>query len=251
MKRFTMILPMLTFLVGGMSVALGQQDPDGRRETPSVAGRTFVLTVDGAGGYSTLANNLRKVYLEMQYPGFRAPILRPISWSTGNIVEDYQSRRLHLAGATAMLREIQQIRQTSPASRIVLIGYSAGASVVLAATEQLPPSTVDRVILLGPTVASYYDLRPTLRASKMGVDVFFIPDDQFLETLQDVLGAPYDDPGTTVAGTTGFRFPNSRQAGVDPVFGKLRQYPMPNLPWEHFGTARPDFLRTYVVPMIP
>ena len=241
MRLLSILLTLAIFLIGGLSVALGQQQ---------VNDRTFVLLVEGAGTSTTLSDNMSSVYAEMKYLGCRRPILCSVVWTAGNNLEDYLSRSVHLEGAAILLRDIHYIRQRSPASRIVLISYSAGASVLLAAAEQLPPATVDRIILLGPTVASNRDLRPALRASKMGVNVFYVPGDPFLQWVQDMWGAPYGRPGSTVASMTGFQIPNSRQA-PDPIYSKLRQYPMPGLPWHHFGTAKPDFLRTYVVPMIP
>jgi pimeloyl-ACP methyl ester carboxylesterase len=57
--------------------------------------------------------------------------------------------------------------------RISLLGHSAGCAVVLAAAEILPPDSVDRIILLAPSVCDAYDVRPTLRAARDGMDVFY------------------------------------------------------------------------------
>ena len=86
----------------------------------------------------------------MLHLGCRRPIIRSISWVNGNNIEDYRSREYHQAGAATMVRQVQRIRQASPNSRIVLIGYSAGGCVVALAAEQLPPASVDRIILLAP-----------------------------------------------------------------------------------------------------
>ncbi len=244
-KHGSIVLLTLTLLSAATPAVIAQQ------RLTAVRGRTYVLTADGAGGLSTLAENLGDVYSEMLHLGCRRPIIRSISWANGNNIEDYRSREYHQAGAATMVRQVQRIRQASPNSRIVLIGYSAGGCVVALAAEQLPPASVDRIILLAPTVPSNQDVRPILRASKLGVDVFYVPDDQFIDLLQNVLGAPYDEAGSTVAATTGFRPPASQPTGAGPTLGKLRQYPLPGLRWEHFGTAQPDFLRAYVVPLIP
>ena len=55
-----------------------------------------------------------------------------------------------------MAREVQRICAAPPDSPIVLIGYSAGAASLLAA-ERLPPCTVERIFLHGPSVSARYD----------------------------------------------------------------------------------------------
>ena len=137
-------------------------------------------------------------------------------------------------------------------SPIVLMGYSAGASVVLLAAERLPPCTVERIFLHGPSVSARYDPRRALAASKLGIDSFNVPGDDFMQWMEETWGAPYEFPGTKTACTMGFLMADPRfgLAG-DPLLAKLRQYNVGWLPTGHFGTVTPQFLYRYVVPMFP
>ena len=64
-------------------------------------------------------------------------------------------------------------RQAYPGRKVYLVGHSAGCAVVLAAAERLPTDSVDRLILLAPSVCVTYDLRPALRTVRCGIDVFY------------------------------------------------------------------------------
>jgi len=214
-------------------------------------GLTFIIVADGAGAYSTLANNFKDVVYELPVAPSERPIVKPIEWSSGDNLLDYRSRKLHFEGGTRMAWEALRIRKISPDSPIVLVGYSAGACVAMSAAEQLPPNSVDRIILLGPTVASNYDVRLALRASKCGIDAFYVPGDQWLEQMEDRYGAPYGPPGSTVAGTHGFTMVQRRACLKDPILWNFREHPIPDLQGEHFGTAKTGFLKCNVMPLVP
>jgi pimeloyl-ACP methyl ester carboxylesterase len=214
-------------------------------------GLTFLVIADGAGAYSTLANNAQDAVYDLPLNPCNRPLVRPIEWSTGNELLDYRSRTLHLMGASRMVAEVQRIRKASPDSPIVLLGFSAGASVVMFAAEQLPANTVDLIILLSPTVASCYDVRPALRASKLGIDSFYVPSDGWLGQIEAKYGAPYGPPHSTVAGSTGFLMVRHQAFLKDPLLCKVREHRFPDLQGGHFGTVRPNFLKCCVAPLIP
>lgn len=214
-------------------------------------GLTHILVADGAGAYSTLANNLHDVIEGYCLPPYVHPVLIPIEWSTGDNLYDYRSRKLHLQGAAKMAGEVQRIRRSFPDSPIILIGYSAGASVVLFAAEMLPCGSVDDIILLGPTVASCYDVRQALKATKCGIDHFYIPGDDWFEQVETMWGAPYDRPGSTLAGKTGFTMLQQRGCTQDPLLCKFREHQESNVQGDHYGLVRPPFLCRRVMRIIP
>ena len=223
------------------------------RQSCKYDARTFVVFAGGAGENATLSENLQFAYEDLAHnTNCRRPILRPIDWSTpDNNLEDYRNAGIHVVGAAGMVCEIQRIRQASPASSIVLIGYSAGASVVLLATDQLPPCAVERIILLGPAVSSRYDLRRALKAARLGIDVFLLPGDILLEYMEDTYGAPGGRPGSTLAGRSGFLIADPRRGlAGSPLLCGLRQHDMSDSISSHFDMVKPPFLVKHVIPMI-
>ena len=84
-----------------------------------------------------------------------------------------------LAAGNRLACQVANYRQTYPDRNVYLIGHSAGCAVVLAALDQLPPDSIDRAILLAPSVCVSYDLRPALRAAR-GIDVFYSGEDRWI-----------------------------------------------------------------------
>ena len=149
-----------------------------------------------------------------------------------------------------VLAEVKRIRQVSPASPIVLMGNCAGTHVVLLAAQQMPPGYVDRIFLMASAVSSCYDLRPALRASKLGVDAFYSSDDSLLQFYETEYGT-VDGHRTTTAGTTGFIIPP--YLARDPIFCNFRQADASQIGWigGHYAVTGPIFMRCNVIHMIP
>src|SRR5262249_17972209 len=136
-----------------------------------------------------------------------------------------------------------------------LIGHSAGCAVVLAAAEQLPPDTIDRIVLLAASVCANYDLRPALRASTGGIDAFHSDQDRW------VLGLGVRVFGTTEAGCNVAAGKDGFPPVITPpadatLYGRLRQHPWnPVTQWSghdgsHHGHHEVDFLKAYVLPLL-
>src|SRR5947209_1438655 len=79
--------------------------------------------------------------------------------------------------------------------------WSAG----LAAAEELPPDTLERVVLLAPSVTSAYDVRPALRTARDGMDVFYSRADRLWLGAGAAFVGLSDDPNVArAAGRFGF-----------------------------------------------
>lgn len=137
-----------------------------------------------------------------------------------------------------------------PHDTICLAGHSAGAAVVLAAAECLPPCSVDHIVLLEPSISAYYDLKPALACARCAVDLFYSRKDCFLPSIW-VFGN-CDHRWTKIMGMSG-----SLQACNDEALcGKLRQHPWePEVKWTghtggHFGCLHSEYLRAYVLPLL-
>ena len=123
-------------------------------------------------------------------------------------------------------------------------------------TEPLPPDSVEGIILLAPSVSAGYDIRPALRCSRRGVEVFHSRRDfSHLTVAMFVLGTS-DRKRGSVAGKVGFRLPETASAEDASLYSRLHQHA-----WHegllstghdggHFGTYQPDFMRSFVLPLI-
>jgi pimeloyl-ACP methyl ester carboxylesterase len=218
-------------------------------QTP--AGVVFVA--NGSGDFRTVSATLAQAIAETCTPLQVETFVWSHGW--GRMVIDHVHHANHLEQGRRLAAEVAAYRRAYPQRRVYLIGHSAGSAVVLAAAEQLPPDSVDRIILLGPSVCVTYDLRPALRAVRCSIEAFYSSEDRL------VLGL-----GMMIVGTAegGCRRPAGR-CGFTPVlscpedaalYRKLRQHPWdPVVEWTgndggHYGNNRADFVRAYVLPLL-
>jgi hypothetical protein len=213
----------------------------------------LVLVADGAGNFQEASRSLRQTAQQEGLP----LAIQTFEWSHGRfrILADHVDRQHLLCQGQQLAQVVACQRQRDPHRPIHLVGHSAGADVVLIATEHLPPGSIDRVVLLAPAVSCCHDLRPALRCARQGVDVFYSErDTAYLGLLVGVLGTT-DRYRSPAAGRVGFH--PCFQCPEDPVlFSKLRQHPWhPCLSWTgnrggHFGAYQPCFLRFFVFPLL-
>jgi pimeloyl-ACP methyl ester carboxylesterase len=217
---------------------------------PSAGGLTYVA--DGSGDLRQVADALGIVAADAHAP-MRVERI-PWSYGKGAILPDLYGAEHHQAEGRALANQIVAHRKAHPTDRICLVGYSSGASVALAATDSLPPQTIDRFILLSPTVAARHDLRPALRASREGIDVFNSEWDLISMVALFAMGTG-DGVGRQVAGWRGFVQVGDTQEDTQ-LYKGLRQHF-----WEgpeqwsghdgsHFGCCNKEFLRAQVLPRV-
>src|SRR5947207_6777804 len=130
-----------------------------------------------------------------------------VAWSHGylRVIADQVDYARLRQGGHSLACAVCARRQNCPTGGIYLVGHSAGSGVVLAAVEELPPNSVDGIVLLAPSVSADYDLRPALRVSRQGIDVFYSSRDVFqLGMAVSILGTA-DRRWTAAAGRVGFR----------------------------------------------
>ncbi len=181
-------------------------------------GRPLVIIVNGAGGSTTASDNLIEVNGELQL-GLR---MQPISWNRHNSVfKDLVDTEAQINAAGRIACTVAGIRRDCPNLPIFLVGYSAGARVVLAAGEMLPDKSLERIILLSPAVSWTYDLTGALRASRGGVVNFWSGDDSSLDHAVDHVGTA-DGKKTPAAGSRGFKLPCGDKEYLD-AYRNVRQ----------------------------
>ena len=154
--------------------------PDlGRTIQPSAPNHMGVVFVaNGSGDFRTVSTNLGRVVAETSTP----LQIETVPWSHGfcRYVTDHAGHANHMHQGSRLAADVTAYRQAYPGRKVYLIGHSAGCAVVLAAVERLPTDSVDRMILLAPSVCVTYDLRPALRSVRCGMDVFHSNEDSVI-----------------------------------------------------------------------
>lgn len=196
MRHATVVLALLAALGrGGL-----------RAQTPAVApwkhldGKTLVIVANGAGGANTVSDLLLSATRRSSLP----LVVQPVAWSRfQDPRRDQLDQEAHYAAACTIAANVQVLRRDCPNLRIVLIGYSAGAHVVLTAARGCPPGSLQGIILLAPSVSCAYDLRPALQATCRGIDSFHSRFDDVLYYAERRLGTA-DGCWGAIAGRLGF-----------------------------------------------
>src|SRR5262249_55756806 len=119
-----------------------------------------VLIADGAGDYRGLSTAVTKAVAEAELPF----AIQPACWSHGyrRSLADQLDRAHARAEGRRLAGRVLALRTACPERPVYLMAHSAGAAVVLAAADWLPPDSVERIILLEPTVSAFADVRPAL-----------------------------------------------------------------------------------------
>jgi len=241
---------LLPFLAGCVSP---NSRTDFYQPAPPLSPAGIVFVANGAGDFRTVTQNLSQVFAQAAVP----LQIETVAWSRGyrRYLADQVDHANHLEQGRLLAYQIAAYRQAYPRRRVYLMGHSAGCAVVLAAAEMLPPDIVDRIILLAPSVCQSYDLRPSLRASRCGIDAFHSSQDRVILGLGMRLFGTADRSCRTAAGHGGF-IPVVIDPAAAQLYSKLRQHPWdPVVEWTghdggHFGNNQVEFLRSYVLPLL-
>lgn len=129
-----------------------------------------VFVVGGIGGLDPL-----NLWVPLVLPHAGVPHeLRNFHWTHGKcrLLRDLQDVRNLEQKGCELAEEIRAVKAADPQRPVYLLAHSAGTAVCLAAAEQLPPGTIERIVLLAAAVSPDYDLRPALRATRLEVVAF-------------------------------------------------------------------------------
>lgn len=214
----------------------------------------LVWVVDGAGDLKGCSTALGHANAVLGHP----VELVVFPWSHGyrRLLKDQIDGEHARRQGARLAQAILERRKQEPHRRVVVVAHSAGCAVALGAGDVLPPDSVDRIILLAPSVSTGYDLRPTLRAAREGVDVFCSRRDWVaLGFVVRVVGTTDNFWSGSAAGRWGFR--QAQAAAWDPLVARrLRQhFWSPELAWTghhggHHGMHAPGFVHTFLWPLL-
>ena len=215
--------------------------------------RPLVWVLDGAGDLKGCSNALGSVNV----PAGEPVELAVFPWSHGYrklLKDQIDTNHARVQGAK-LAEAIRAKRAEEPGRRTVVVGHSAGCAVALAACDVLPPDSVDRVRLLAPSVSTEYDIRPTLRAAKEGVDVFCSTKDWVaLGFVMRVVGTT-DTRSGSAAGRWGFQPKGPATLAADETVRLRQHFWSQDVAWTghtggHHGMHAPEFVKTFLMPLL-
>ena len=220
---------------------------------PADAKPGVVFVVGGVGGVDPL-----QTYAPFALPLAGVPHeVRVFEWTHGkfHMLRDLQDLRYLKDKASELADAIRAVKAEDPSRPVFLLGHSAGAALSLEAAGQLPPGTLERLILLSAAVSPMYDLRPALRATRGEVVAFHSPLDVFMLHFGTSIFGTVDRYYMDAAGMKGFQVPDDLDAKDRRLYDRLVQSGWkPEMCLErrcwHNSTCMPLFLGMKVTPWL-
>jgi pimeloyl-ACP methyl ester carboxylesterase len=181
------------------------------------------------------------------------------NWTAGELRLLYNLRAIdhNKRQARKIAAKIIDYQNRYPGRPVHLVGYSGGGGVALLTLESLPSDrSITSAVLLAPTVASDYDLRPALKHTTRGIHNFYSPMDvPILMVLCTAFGTT-EGQHTLAAGAIGFQTPKD----VAPEAVRAYESLVPQQAYTldmlndghlggHFGWSNPTFIARRVAPL--
>jgi pimeloyl-ACP methyl ester carboxylesterase len=215
--------------------------------------QAIVYVADGAGDFRVTSQSVGRV---VEHEGLPLCV-ESVSWSHGyaRIFADQLDRSYARQQGRRLAEEICKRKLAHPSQHIYLLAHSAGCLVAISAAEAMPGNSIERVVLLAPSVRSSYDLRCALRATRLSIDVYYSPCRDFYLRGAAVLAAIIHCEFSRRAGQIGFQ-PVVESEEDARLYEKLRL-----IPWDpsfadadnrgdHYGARQPEFLKEFVLPLM-
>ncbi len=225
-----------------------------RAEPGSPAKPGVVFVVEGAGGFDWLPAGADWAFARAKVPHE----IRTFEWThgRGKVIKDLKDTPHLLAKAYELAEEIRFLKAQDPERPVYLVGKSTGCFIVLSAAGQLPPASLERIILLSAAVSPAYDLRFALLATRKEVISFHSKHDWFVLGMGTRRFGTADGVYSSSAGLKGFIVPDDLSVEEAALYRRLVQVPWkPRLVWEghlgmHFGNSSPLFLYEEIAPWL-
>jgi alpha-beta hydrolase superfamily lysophospholipase len=205
-----------------------------------LAPKPTVWIVDGAGGSAGCSTHFHAANRSAGAPF----AVRVFPWHHES--QRYAPDQRDGAHARAMGERLAAAIRAESGPPLRVVAFSAGVAVALAAAERLPAGSLQRIVLLAPSVTSRYPLDTPARAAIDGVDVFVSSRDVWVQRTAVRLFGAADRRHGIGAGLNGFDSvpANVRQQAWRPEWKALGH------DGGHFGAHAPEFLRAVVFPRL-
>lgn len=230
-------------------------DSDQPFVTPERLSRGYTIVVVGVNGDNILSAGLAPGLVEGGYPG----AVEVVDWTTGFwplFIYHLRAGKRHRTAALQIAEKIADYQARYPGREVNLVGFSAGALVAVKAVEAMPAGRqVDRVVLLAGAMAPWYDLRPALLNTRVGVWSYYQPQDVVALWAGTLLAGTADGQHIVSAGAVGFWPPR------DPEERRLYDEKLVQAPYRpqmitsgnlggHFQCVGRKFVATWIAPIL-
>jgi pimeloyl-ACP methyl ester carboxylesterase len=224
-----------------------------RADVPAERAHDVIFVADGAGNYQMASKMLRTAVVETGAP----LLVETFVWSHGykRVIFDQMDMSHARNQGQVLAQVVLAYRKMHPKARIHLAGHSAGSMVVLSACEHLPAGTVDRVVLLSPSVSSDYDIRPVLRCVRGSLEVHYSGRDWvYLGLCTKIVGCA-DRVFCGASGRNGFNLLIESPEDAE-LLERLQQHPWQSSDRKfgndggHYGAYQPEYLKARVLPVL-
>src|SRR6516165_9164254 len=162
------------FLVGCLMTGLFASAAQSQTKPAPAQGLDIIFIINGSAAGTSVTENLTTVLAKRRLP-INTDTIAWCRW--GSQVGDHTDYWGQVYSANCLAAKMADYHARWPKSKIYLIGHSAGTHIVLLAAGKMPPNTIERVVVLAPSVSTCFDLRPALRASRNGIDCYYSFDD--------------------------------------------------------------------------
>lgn len=253
MRSILRIACWLSTVAAAGCVSVPQSPLASTGKKPVGPAKGIVFCADGAGGYGWTTEALAYTAAEEGVPVY----VKLVDWSHGRgwMITDNCHWRNTAEQGKKLADKVAAARERYPGVPVYLVGHSAGCAVCLEAARHLNRNSVERIVLLAPSVSPSYDLRPALGCADKGVDVFISRQDWVTLGLTMRLFGTTDRRWTSAAGKVGFRRPYDGSAGAE-LYSKLHEHVWQPSDFDtghhggHYGSYVPGFLKAKVLPLI-
>ena len=225
--------------------------------TPERLEHGYTIVAVGVNGDNALSSGLAPGLAEGGYRG----AVEVVDWTTSYwplFLYHLRSGNRHRSGAQAIAEKIARYQTDYPGREVNLVGYSAGAVVAVQAVEALGRGReVDRVILLAGAISPLYDLRPTLRRTRVGVWNYYQPQDVVALMAGTVVAGTADGQHIASAGAVGF-WPRLGLSGEEQALYRHKLVQLPYHPrmavsgnlGGHFQCVGRKFVASWISPLL-
>ncbi len=213
-----------------------------------------VFVVGGVGGWDPLPTSA-----ELMFPlaGVRHRVCDFV-WTHGwgQLFRDLKDTPHLVRKAEELAALITEFKNCEPDRPVYVVAKSGGTGLALLAAEQLPPCTLERLILISAAVSPTYDLRPALRATRGEVVSFYSCLDRVILWWGTRTFGTADRVYCSGAGMTGFKEPPDLDDEERAMYGRVVQIPWrPSMLLQgyagmHSGNSFPLFLLMQVAPWL-
>lgn len=214
-----------------------------------------LFVVDGAGGFFSCSN----AYLRSTAINNPDVQVLPHLWSHGfrRYLADQMDTPHAVRKGEDLASQITNWKAANPGGKAWLLGHSAGCYVAMHAAASLPPDTLEKTALLLPSCSTRAEIQGAMKASRLGVHVWYSEADWFVLGLIVRFSGCGDDPNTSkAAGRFGFQPIPKDPEEVELMRSRLRQYP-----WHrrdirfghhggHYGAYKAAYSQLVVLPVL-